>query len=165
LNAYIGDQSAKLVRVALQHLADGHAGCSPLVFYGPATVGKTLLARIAAQRLQEMASPREVLFYSGANLSRACGLATETNSIAEFRRRLQQAGALVIDDLQQVAGKRLVEEELRYAVDELLRRHRWVVATSRSLPSEIKGLASGLASRMQSGRLCRWSPPAAKLNG
>jgi len=152
LNAYIGDDETLLVREALERLGSGDASCAPLLFYGPSGVGKSLLARAIYHRLvQQESGAREVLFYTGATFSRACGLAAETNSIAEFRRRLQNAGALIIDDLQQTAGKSLVQDELRLAIDQFTRRRRWLIGTARTLPAEIKGLTPGVASRLISG--------------
>jgi chromosomal replication initiator protein len=126
-------------------------------------VGKSLLAKAIHCRLQQQESgAREVLFYTGATFGRACGLAAETNALPEFRRRLQNVGALIIDDLQQTAGKALVQDELRHALDQLSRRRRWVIVTMRHLPAEVKGLATGVNSRLLGGLVIPLTVPGQK---
>jgi chromosomal replication initiator protein len=147
---YIGDGETILVRIAIERGLSEPA-YQPLVFVGPAMRGKTMLARGVWERLHAALSPKEVLFYSGAAFSRACGLAAETNTIPEFRRRLQNAAALVVDDLHQVARKPLAQEELIGTIDHLLAQGRPVVATMRQLPAETEGLQPLLASRLFGG--------------
>jgi chromosomal replication initiator protein len=159
LAAYIGDGEAALVRVAVEDALALDPLYRPLVFVGPPGVGKSLLARGLAARLSQRAPAGEVLFYSGAAFSRSCGLAADTNSFPEFRQRLNSAAAILMDDLQQIAGKSLAQEELRHALDRAEERGQPIIATLRNYPLETKGLCPALAGRLSGGLTVPLRPP------
>ena len=156
---YIGDDENGLVRVALATLLEAECPYCPVTLVGGTGLGKTLLACGLAGNLRARGESREILLYSGADFSRAVGYAAETNHEREFRRRIAEAGGLIIDDAQQLAGKPRPQEELIMAINRFVRQRLPMLLTFRRPPTETSGLLPGLASRIVGGLIVPLLPP------
>ncbi|GIW95762.1 MAG: hypothetical protein KatS3mg110_3803 [Pirellulaceae bacterium] len=106
------------------------------------------------------AARRRVPVLSGAGFSRACGLAVETNSLAEFRRRLRNQPALVIDDVHRAGRSRLAQEELLFLLDSFEARGLPVVVTRPADQFFQGSVAAALESRLAGGLSIRLFRPA-----
>ncbi|HEY2148486.1 MAG TPA: helix-turn-helix domain-containing protein, partial [Pirellulales bacterium] len=80
---------------------------------------------------------------------------------ASFRERFRGASLLILDDLTQLATKRVAQQELMYTLYAVIDADGQVVVTSRTMPSRIAGLSAALASRLVGGLTVTLSPPAA----
>lgn len=153
-----GDENA-LVRVVAEALRQGRPLYNPIVFYGPAGTGKSLLAQGLAGNWKK-ANPRSrMIAMSGADLARHFANAVDTDAVSEFRGRLQQAALLVVDGIEQLSGHEAAQRELVLALDQLTERQQRVLATASQLPTEISGLLPGLASRLSAGLTVPLSAP------
>jgi chromosomal replication initiator protein len=114
---------------------------------------------LAAKRL--LADSERVVFVTGADFARLLHDAIEASATASFRERFRGASLLILDDLTQLATKRVAQQELIHTLDAVIDGGGQVVVTSRTLPSRIAGLAAGLASRLSGGLTVTLSPPAA----
>ncbi len=153
LDEYIGDGTNALVQVAVSDLVQSAPRYTPISFVGPKGIGKSVLLRAITTRLLQIHPKQEVLFYSGSDFVRAVGLAHETNDLVNFRQRWRKVAALILDDLQQVAGKVHAQEELVHAVDAFMDSPvpRPLVTSLSRPPPEISGLQEGLISRILGG--------------
>lgn len=127
---FVGDSSMQLVAVALEEFSRDAPAFPVVTFFGPNGCGKSLLAHgIARLRARREPHNRPAVF-TGGSFSQSFGLALETNSIAEFRRRVQSHRTLAIDDVQRLTGRNGAQEELVYAMDAMERRGEPVVITA-----------------------------------
>ena len=159
LDAYIGDEANSLVEVAVADVVRATPQYSPITFVGRKGSGKSVLLQSLATRLLKVHSRQEVCVYSGADFSRAIGLAQETNDLTNFRERWRAWAAVMIDDLQQLVGKDHAQEELTYILDAFADPPRPLVLSLPRPAAEISGLQAGLVSRIQGGLVVPLHPP------
>jgi len=133
---------------------------NPLVLVGPSGVGKSTLAGLLADRRRSALGLAHCLETSGADLARALAHAAETNSVADLRTRHQRCDLLLIDDVQQLAGRAAAQQFLVTTLDVLVRRGVLIVATLPQLPQMTEGLLPALASRLNAGLIVPLAPPA-----
>ncbi|HTO71761.1 MAG TPA: DnaA/Hda family protein [Myxococcota bacterium] len=89
-----------------------------LAFFGGAGSGKSHLLRAIAAELRQ-SGLAAVLSYSAEQLSLDLITAIGGDGVAEFRERLASASALVVDDLDALAGRDATQDELALALDTL----------------------------------------------
>lgn len=156
---YVGDAGNALVRVAFEQFNKSPPGYNPTVLYGPPGTGKTHLSWMFAAAAGGSAKHNSTYWTTGVDFVRQVSHAIEADSVADFRRRLQTAPAVLIDGLERIAGRASAQIELLVALDDCLARDVPFVVTSNSLPLEVADLAPALASRLQSGLVVPLTPP------
>ena len=136
---------------------------NPLVIHGPSGTGKSHLARgLAAKRLLRVdADSAAIVFISGADFARLLHGAIEENATPSFRRRFRGASLLILDDLTQLATKRIAQQELIQTLDDVIDGGGQVVITSRAAPEQMDALSPALRSRLSAGLTVSLVPPAA----
>jgi len=148
-----------LVEVAVRAILDpGANGASPLVLYGPTGTGKSPLARGLAGAFRAQFQ-RPVVYATAGDFARQVVEAFETQSIEEFRIRHRSAGLVVIEDLQEVSGKEVAQEELIGTIDARQAAGCRSVFTCRVAPGLLSGFRDRLLSRLVGGLVVPLVPP------
>jgi chromosomal replication initiator protein len=132
---------------------------NPIVLFGPANTGKTALVWALAERWKRAHRGKRVVLTTGTDFASEYRLAVQTDSLLDFREKYRGADLLVIDDVHMLVGKTKTQIELLHTLDSLADENRAVVATSRSNPMEIEGVAAGLAGRLVAGLTVPLSAP------
>jgi len=113
---YVGSSENRLVEAAINTLfstADGDGpidSINPMVFFGPAGSGKSLLALGTSARWQAQYPSDKVIAITGVDLLHRLAESIQVNGVDEFAQRLAEASLLVIDDLHVVASRGTAEE-------------------------------------------------------
>lgn len=165
-----GDENA-LVRVAADLLLRNDArpeerlsdepqpSLNPLVFHGDSGTGKSHLCRGLVARWMHQHPRAKTLVTPASDFARAYHAAVEADDVEDFRRRHRRFDLVLLDGLQELAGKESAQHELLILLDDWLRRGRRVLVTSTKLPAETAGITPGLVSRLMSGLLVPLSRP------
>jgi chromosomal replication initiator protein len=148
---------------------------SPLLLVGPAGCGKTAIATHLATRMLESVlseptastaslpggdrdsrpkpSARSTisLFMPAVDFARYYARAVDSDEITRFRRDIDQAPVLVIDDVHLMVGKTASQDELAGRIESRSKAGRPTILTSRRLPTQVAGLRPLLVSRMLPG--------------
>ena len=132
---------------------------SPLIFYGPTSVGKThLLEGIwsAARKSSHRLTP---VYLSAEQFTSYFLEALRGSGLPSFRRKYRSVGLLILDDLQFLVGKRATQVELLHTVDTFLREGRQLVFAADRSPADLAELGPELTTRLTGGMVCRIEPP------
>lgn len=140
-------QALQLVRGAVR--APGR-DANPLVLVGPSGTGKTHLLQALGNALAERGIDAVACLAAPA-ITGALETASSPAERARWRQRLLQAGALLIDDLDLLAGHDAAQDEVTQLVSAFLDAGRQVAATSVRPPAELPQLDPRLLTRFEAG--------------
>src|SRR3972149_1163747 len=85
---------------------------NPLFIYGPTGVGKTHLMQAVANEVYFKNPNRRILYTTSEEFTNEVVEAIRTNNTANMKRRFRELDLLIIDDIQFIAGKEKIQEEL-----------------------------------------------------
>ena len=133
---------------------------NPLFIYGRVGLGKTHLASAIGQRLQSDGEGlRRVIFMSAENFRNELIGSLKANRMGEFQAKFRSADALLLDDVEFLAGSERTQEELFHTFDSLRADHHQIVLTSDKLPRDIAGLEERLRNRFECGLIADIAAP------
>lgn len=127
------------------------ASYNPLFIYGPVGVGKTHLMQAIANEVFVKNNEAKIVYITSEEFTNEVVEAIRTNDTAKMKKRFRSVSLLIIDDVQFIAGKDRVQEELFHTFNILIDKAAQVVLSSDRPPSEIKKLERRLSSRFASG--------------
>jgi len=124
---------------------------NPLFIYGPVGVGKTHLMQAIANALYTKNPDSKIIYITSEEFTNEVVEAIRNNDTARMKRRFRTCNLLIIDDVQFIAGKDKVQEELFHTFNSLIDAGAQIVLSSDRPPSEIKKLEARLMSRFGGG--------------
>ncbi|HEU4830323.1 MAG TPA: DnaA/Hda family protein [Gemmatimonadales bacterium] len=134
---------------------------NPLVITGAAGNGKTHLLHGLGNALA--ATGLTVACVSGSEFVDELISAIERDTVALWRARYRRADALLIDDVQLVAGKDRSQEELFVLFNQLMEQGRQMVFTSGAPLAELASLEPRLRTRLEGGLVVDLPAPDREL--
>ncbi|HYS81737.1 MAG TPA: chromosomal replication initiator protein DnaA [Anaeromyxobacteraceae bacterium] len=126
---------------------------NPLFLHGDSGLGKThLLHAIANEILRSTPGSRVAIVSSERYTNEFVeGLSRGAGAMTEFRRKYRECGALLVDDVQFLAGRDKTAEEFFHTFNALHDHEVQIVLSSDRSPKELKGLEERLCSRFEWG--------------
>ncbi len=144
--------SNQLAFVSAQNVAKNPGTVyNPLFIYGPVGVGKTHVMQAIANEVYRIDPSRKIVYITSEEFTNEVVEAIRSNDTAKMKRRFREARLLIIDDVQFIAGKDRVQEELFHTFNTLIDAGGQIVLSSDRPPSEIKKLEARLSSRFAGG--------------
>jgi len=159
LKSFVEGPSNKLALAAAEMATVRPGELSPLVFYGPTSVGKTHLLEGIWTEVRRSSRGVAAVCLSAEEFTTGFLEALRGGGLPSFRRKYRGVELLIIDDLQFFAGKRATLVELLYTTDTLLRSGGQLVFAADRSPAELVDLGPELVTRLESGMACRIDPP------
>ena len=124
---------------------------NPLFLHGDSGLGKTHLLHAVAQSILEKQPGGRVAIVSSERYTNDFVAALSKGTMDEFRRKYRECSALLVDDVQFLAGKDKTAEEFFHTFNELHDHHVQIVLSSDRPPKELRGLDDRLCSRFEWG--------------
>jgi chromosomal replication initiator protein len=126
---------------------------NPLFLHGDSGLGKTHLLHAIAHRIMDTNPRVRVAIVSSERYTNEFveGLSRGAGSMTEFRRKYRECGALLVDDVQFLAGRDKTAEEFFHTFNALHEHEVQIVLSSDRSPKELKGLEDRLCSRFEWG--------------
>lgn len=124
---------------------------NPLFIYGPVGVGKTHLMQAIANEVYQNYPNKKISYITSEEFTNEVVEAIRSNDTARMKKKFRNTELLIIDDIQFVAGKERVQEELFHTFNTLVDKNSQIVLSSDRHPSEIKNIEKRLSSRFAGG--------------
>lgn len=160
LNSFVAGQNNLLAYRASQAVAQAPGMMyNPFVLYGGIGVGKTHLLHAIGQEMRLQHPERKIIHVMAEDFLNDFLSHLNSRKMAIFRQRYREADALLIDDLQELAGAEKCQEELLHTLNTLLQYGKQVIITSKKAPGKISTLEKSLRSRLESGLIVDIKPP------
>lgn len=150
----------ELAHAAAQQVIKEPAGrANPLFLYGAVGVGKSLMLSRIRRQIQRQHHAKRMVCISAETFTNEFTRALSQTALPSFRLRYRSVDVLLVDDVDFLDGKRVIQEEFLHTVDELVGRQRQVVVTGGSHPRMLNRTSDELIARFLGGLVCRIGPP------
>ena len=160
-NFVVGPSNELAYAAAVASAAVGGPRYNPLFICGGTGLGKTHLAHSIAHRLIEEKSEARVLYVSAERFTNEFIEALQHHRMEEFRSRYRRnCDALLVDDIQFLAGREQTQEEFFHTFNALRDADKPIVVTSDKYPQELQRMPERLISRFTSGLVADVQTPA-----
>ena len=136
---------------------------NPLFVWGGVGVGKTHLMSSVGLEILKKDVNRKVLLCTGEDFTNDIVEGIRRKTTQAFRDKYRRLDALLIDDIQFIAGKDAVQEEFFHTFNTLVASGSQIILTSDRPPSEISRLEERLRSRFEAGLIVDIAPPDFEL--
>lgn len=131
---------------------------NPVTFCGGSGLGKTHLLHGIANGFRRRYPGRRIVYASSERFARQFSFLARKRQTTAFRELYREADLLILDDLQDLAGKQLTERELTNTLDHLSSSGRQVVIASAAPPKR-SHLDRSLEDRLTGGLVVELRTP------
>jgi chromosomal replication initiator protein len=160
----VGTSNQLAVRTADAIVAVPGSRYNPLFIHGPSGVGKTHLINAIGNGLVAATADIGAVACVPAQLFvDELIAALQEGTVDRWRARYRAASALLLDDVQFVAGKERTQEELFHVFNALYADGKQLVFASDRPPRELSGLEERLRSRFEGGLVVQMASPDRSL--
>lgn len=128
-----------------------HEKYNPLFIYGDSGLGKTHLLSAIQNEMQNNYPGINIIYISSETFTNEFLHSITANTTDQFDDKYRSADALLIDDIQFIAGKEQTEEKFFHIFNELYKLNKPIVLTSDRPAKEIKSISDRLKTRFSSG--------------
>ncbi len=157
---FVVGKSNELAFAASKSIAENPSGSfNPLFIYGGAGLGKTHLIQAIGQQLRDGSTRAKVVYMSADSFVTELITSIRYDRMQQFRDRYRKVDALLLDDIQFLAGKERTQEEFFHTFNALYEAQKQIVFTSDAPPKEIPTLEDRLRSRFEWGLIADIQPP------
>jgi chromosomal replication initiator protein len=132
---------------------------NPLFLFGGVGLGKTHLLHAIGHEIINTKRQAKVAYLSCERFTNEFIAALQENQLVKFRRKYRLVDALLVDDIQFLAGKERIQEEFFHTFNTLHEARKQIVLTCDRPASEIPGLEQRLISRFEWGQTADLRPP------
>ncbi|HKM93889.1 MAG TPA: chromosomal replication initiator protein DnaA [Prolixibacteraceae bacterium] len=150
---FIEGECNRLARSAGYAVAQNPGGTAfnPLMIFGDSGLGKTHLAHAIGIEVKERYPDKVVLYVNASKFITQYSEATRNNNRNDFLHFYQMIDVLIIDDVQEFAGKEKTQETFFHVFNHLHQLGKQLILTSDKAPIDIKGIEQRLLSRFKWG--------------
>lgn len=152
-NSLIEGNSNKLARTAGISIANepGKTIFNPLFVYGQSGVGKTHLGNAIGVMTKQLHPEKRVLYVSANTFQIQYTDAVRGNTVNDFLNFYQTIDVLIIDDIQEFAGKTGTQNTFFHIFNHLHQSGKQLILTSDRSPVVLAGLEQRLLTRFKWG--------------
>ena len=152
-NNLIEGNSNKLARTAGISIANepGKTIFNPLFVYGQSGVGKTHLANAIGVMTKQLNPDKRVLYLSANTFQIQYTDAVRSNTVNDFLNFYQTIDVLIVDDIQEFAGKTGTQNTFFHIFNHLHQTGKQLILTSDRSPIVMVGLEQRLLTRFKWG--------------
>jgi len=132
---------------------------NPLFLHGGVGTGKTHLLEGIYKCIRKKFPALRVVFLSSEAFANYFTQALREHTLPAFRQRFRNVDVLLVDDIDFLDGKRVIQEEFLHTFKQLESHGRQIVLSSDRHPRLLSKLSDELTTRFLSGMVCRLESP------
>jgi chromosomal replication initiator protein len=132
---------------------------NPLFIYGGVGMGKTHLMHAIGRSMVDRHASMRIIYTSSERFMNEMITCIKNDRMQLFHRHYRSADALLIDDIQILAGKERTMEEFFHTFNDLFEHQKQIVISSDTPPKNTPGLVERLRSRFEWGLMVDVQPP------
>lgn len=157
---FVEGKSNQLARAAALQVANNVGkSYNPFFIYGGVGLGKTHLMHAIGNAILQNNPDARILYLHSERFVTDMVKALQRNTINEFKKFYRSLDALLLDDIQFLAGKERSQEEFFHTFNALFERQQQIILTCDRYPKEIVGVEERLKSRFGWGLTVAVEPP------
>ena len=161
---FVVGSSNQVAQSACRAVAERPADAiNPLFLYGPSGLGKTHLLFAIENHLRRSRPGTKVCYVTGEQFTNELIDAISKKNTSSFRDKYRKLDMLLVDDIQFIAGKMVIQEEFFHTFDTLYKLKKQIVLTSDKTPKDIDLLEERLRTRFEMGLIVDIQPPETEL--
>jgi chromosomal replication initiator protein len=130
-----------------------------LFVHGPVGVGKTHLLEGIHRDLKQRFPSRQVVYLTAEAFANFFTQALRDHKLPTFRNKFRSIDVLIVDDIDFLDGKRGIQEEFLFTVQQLESHGRMVVVGAHGHPRLLTKMSEELRTRFLAGMVCRIDAP------
>lgn len=132
---------------------------NPLFIYGGVGLGKTHLMQAIGNVIGKKSRNKKIIYASCEKFANEFIEAIQNRKMDLFKKKYRNSDALLIDDIQFLAGKESTQEEFFHTFNSLQQTNKQIVLTSDRPPQALSNVANRLVSRFAGGMVADIKPP------
>lgn len=146
------------------HIAENPgAEYNPFFLYGSPGLGKTHLVQAIAHQTCRNHPGTKVIYIQAIHYAQDLIQAALHKTFDQFKQKYQHYDLLILDDIQQIAGKERTMEEFFYLFNHFHASRRQIILTCDQLPENIQEMDERLRTRFGSGLTLPLKPPELEM--
>ena len=164
-NNYMEGDSNKLPRSVGLSIAEhpNTTQFNPMFIFGPSGSGKTHLVNAIGLKAKQMYPQKRVLYVSARLFQTQYTDAVLHNASNDFINFYQSIDMLIVDDIQEWAGKAKTLNTFFHIFNHLFRNGKRIILASDRPPVELKDMPDRLLTRFSCGLVCELEKPNIQL--
>ncbi len=148
---FITGRSSQLAWAAAKMVVTQPGEMNPVLVHGPTGAGKSLLADAITEQLRTTRRMRRVVQLTSEQFTNDFTEGLRGGGLPMFRRKYRDVEALVLEDIQFLAGKKATLTEVKHTIDNLVKLGKQVVLTADRSLNELSHLGNELIVRIRGG--------------
>jgi len=132
---------------------------NPLFIYGGVGLGKTHLIQSIGNEIKKEFKKKKVRYISSEKFTSEVVSAIRNQQAEQFKQKYGEIDALIIDDVQFLAGREKTQEEFFHIFNVLYEKNKQIIISCDRPPRAINALTERLRSRFEGGMIADISCP------
>jgi chromosomal replication initiator protein len=156
---FVVGRGNELAMAAARRVCQTPGELNPLFVFGSVGNGKSHLLEGIYRQIRRTQTGRQVVYLTAEQFTNHFTQALRDHTLPAFRQRFRTVDVLLVDDVDFLDAKRVVQEEFLHTFQQLESLGRQIILSADRHPRLLSKLSDELRTRFLSGMVCRLEPP------